>query len=685
MHYCVMLFMVFSINVYASILDTKHNLSSSGTGTVKSSSEGEVCVFCHIPHNAQTGKPLWNRVMPSSSYTMYSSDYLERFNYPTPDDLGASNDTPGQLSRQCLSCHDGTVAIGDVYVVRGTLLGNNISVSNTNANGTLKSTSSAFIGQDLSAHHPVGIEYNPSLSINFGTGTRSIELKTTPSTPIKTYSYNGYTGKSYVECSSCHDPHKDNTKFLRVDSGGSHGANIKATCTACHQKDGWAGSVHDTKTNAYSDTNVSAKYGTNNLSTLGCINCHTPHFGEGKPYLLRKVEQNTCFEGAGSSSNVAPCHGTGGAKNIQSVLSRSYGHGSTMLTTDGVHSNLDFMYGTGISRTPIGSKGISWNDSKHVECMDCHNQHKAKAGSHSAATSWYPANNAGSNLISTSGPLTGATGVEPTWPSRWTQPTSFKTLESATKEYQVCMKCHSYNGVGTATNGVTNYPTFSDATVNFTDQAWEFNPNNRSAHPVVVSLNNLTGSYAPKALRAGQMRDPWKNVGNQTMMCSDCHGADNENSTDPKGPHGSSAKFMLKGANKYWPKKPDGTLYRLSGRASNIDSGTTWNDLFCKNCHLMNNSVEAGGTGPQPHGVNKTEMDSLTCVTCHVAVPHGSSVSRFIGYETMPSPYNYNGNSLKVQRFKKTSSSSYDPRTTADVSCAANDKHYISGTADSYP
>ncbi len=42
-----------------SILNSPHNLSASGPGTVKASSEQEVCVFCHIPHNAAPGsRPL---------------------------------------------------------------------------------------------------------------------------------------------------------------------------------------------------------------------------------------------------------------------------------------------------------------------------------------------------------------------------------------------------------------------------------------------------------------------------------------------------------------------------------------------------------------------------------------------------------------------------------------------------
>jgi hypothetical protein len=662
-------FFLFINLCWGGILNTKHNLSTSGPGSIKGTSEKEVCAFCHIPHGAQPGKPLWNRDMPSSSYTMYSSTYLERSNYPVPTDLGASNDAPGQLSRQCLSCHDGTIAIGGIYAIRGTVLGSALSVSDTNPDGTMKNTATGYIGTDLRIHHPVGFEYDPNVTIAFDSGTKSIELKSTPDNPIKLYTMGG---KKYVECASCHDPHSENEKFLRVNVG-SHGQNMKQTCTSCHSKDGWTGSAHDTKNNTYSDPAVNVKFGTNTVSDLGCINCHTPHNGQSSGYLLRQVEQNTCFKGASGSVSTAPCHSTGGTKNIENVLSRTYGHGNTLLNQDNVHSNLDVLYGTSVSRFPSGSKGISWDDSKHVECMDCHNQHQSQAGTHSvpsdATNSWYPSSP--SNLISASGALKGATGVEPGVVSRWTQPTSFTTMKEATKEYQICMKCHSYWGLGVATDGSSSYATSSEPSINFTDQAWEFNKNNFSGHPVVVNTNSMASDRTIKGLDSGQMKTPWKNVGTQTMMCSDCHGTDNEIGSDPTGPHGSSYKFMLKGENNYWPTNATGTHYRVGQSYG----GSDWNGLFCKNCHNIKN-----GDANAPHN-ERREMNGLYCVRCHSAVPHGSAMSRLLVYKNWPAPYNYNGNMAVIRGFRESNNydrddawmGSWNPPEAGGGNC--NDKH----------
>ena len=85
----------------ADVINSSHNLSASGPGVVQSS-ETQVCIFCHAPHNVFPDiQPLWNRFMPTQSYNPYSSTTMK-----------ASAGMPGQISKMCLSCHDGTVALG---------------------------------------------------------------------------------------------------------------------------------------------------------------------------------------------------------------------------------------------------------------------------------------------------------------------------------------------------------------------------------------------------------------------------------------------------------------------------------------------------------------------------------------------------------------------------------------------
>ena len=91
-----------------SILNSKHNLSVSGPGRIKAVKEKEVCIFCHTSHGAAVDGPLWNRSLsPAKSYRLPSTTQ-------SPSLLSRPANPPDGDSRLCLSCHDGTVALGAV-------------------------------------------------------------------------------------------------------------------------------------------------------------------------------------------------------------------------------------------------------------------------------------------------------------------------------------------------------------------------------------------------------------------------------------------------------------------------------------------------------------------------------------------------------------------------------------------
>ncbi|MFQ6108814.1 MAG: cytochrome C, partial [Candidatus Aminicenantales bacterium] len=82
----------------AQISGTAHDFSGDTWNT-----SGEICIVCHTPHNADTSvsaAPLWNHDVTTATYTLYSSSTLD-----------ATLGQPGDISKLCLSCHDGTVAI----------------------------------------------------------------------------------------------------------------------------------------------------------------------------------------------------------------------------------------------------------------------------------------------------------------------------------------------------------------------------------------------------------------------------------------------------------------------------------------------------------------------------------------------------------------------------------------------
>ncbi|ABB30844.1 hypothetical protein GeomeDRAFT_3351 [Geobacter metallireducens RCH3] len=236
-------------------------------------------------------------------------------------------------------------------------------------------------------------------------------------------------------------------------------------------------------------------------------------------------------------------------------------------------------------------------------------------------------------------------GVEPVTSGIWTAPSSYTKVTPATKEYQVCVKCHSSNGLGSTTNSVSGVTGPSGLLL--TDQAMEFSQYNRSGHPIVTGLNNYPNSPAPKALVKTQLSSPWNvNMGKQTMKCFDCHGADGK----------------LVGVGRDWPyNSATGQLWKL-GDASN-------SKLFCKNCHPLVNT-------------NNTHSESnhskYPCVYCHTRVPHGGKVSRLIVTFTsgLPSRYYPDGKgggtpSLqdKLLRYTKATSASRYDTPSCDADC----------------
>lgn len=225
-------------SVYAGIVTTKHNLSATGPGPIKAVSEQRVCVFCHAPHNALTVGPLWNHSMSSAAYTLYKSGTLK-----SPTDPAIQ---PDRGARLCLSCHDGTIAIGAVVNSGGA--STTISMQATpslDAQGKLAAGTSSNLGTNISGHHPVSIEVNSSLitakndqCVNNLIAMRVCTPPSASAVKLKATDNQYSVGpRSYVgvQCSSCHDPHNDptpgTTKFLVLGDKN----NYDALCNTCHR------------------------------------------------------------------------------------------------------------------------------------------------------------------------------------------------------------------------------------------------------------------------------------------------------------------------------------------------------------------------------------------------------------------------------------------------------------------
>jgi predicted CXXCH cytochrome family protein len=168
---------------------------------------GEICIVCHTPHDsdsAVTSAPLWNHeVTLTNTYQVYSSDTLNSI----PGD-------PDGVSKLCLSCHDGTVALdnfggstgGTNYIGAGFLVG----------------------PQDLRYEHPISMTYDSGADDGLRDETVALSgIVGSAGTIDDDMLFGGN-----VECASCHDPHDAAglANFLVKDNGAS------ALCLTCHDK-----------------------------------------------------------------------------------------------------------------------------------------------------------------------------------------------------------------------------------------------------------------------------------------------------------------------------------------------------------------------------------------------------------------------------------------------------------------
>ena len=205
----------------AGVKGTKHDLSATGPGPVKAVSETRICVFCHTPHGANPAVPLWNRDTSYQSgivYQVYSSPTLDA--------------TPGQptgATKLCLSCHDGTIAIGQL--LRRTVSMTDSGTGSLTAGGQLSPTAAGYIGTDLSGSHPVSFQVTSAL---ITTNNSKGDTPLNPLTAMKT-DPDGVRldSNNELQCTSCHDPHDDSN---RASSGVPfwRKPTYSAVCTVCH-------------------------------------------------------------------------------------------------------------------------------------------------------------------------------------------------------------------------------------------------------------------------------------------------------------------------------------------------------------------------------------------------------------------------------------------------------------------
>jgi predicted CXXCH cytochrome family protein len=251
-----------SLGQPTSVVGSPHNLSASGLGPVRAMTENEVCIFCHAPHNSSPVRPLWNRQMPTEAYTIYGSRAL-----------AARPGQPTGASKMCLSCHDGTIAVG-MTISRGQpiLMSGGVTTMPAGA---------ANLGTDLSDDHPISFRFDTALV------GKNVKLKSPTSLPAELR----LDSNSELQCTTCHDAHNNSLgNFLVMRNDNSE------MCKSCHDM---------------GQTTVA--------SHQNCDACHQPHTSPSGPYLLkRSTITSTCLR----------CHDGSvvGAANISTDLAKTSRH-----------------------------------------------------------------------------------------------------------------------------------------------------------------------------------------------------------------------------------------------------------------------------------------------------------------------------------------------------------------------
>jgi len=186
--------------------------------TTKSWSGGQICVACHTPHGGNTSitnAPLWNHAVTNTIYTVYGVG---------SSTLNATVPQPDGVSKLCLSCHDGTVALDSFGGATGGTL-----MTGSKAVGAVATGS-------LANDHPISFTYDDTLATADGAlfppSSTNVTIGATGKQKTGTIANTILFGGK-VQCASCHDVHNtftDSSKLLRVSMTGSK------LCLTCHNK-----------------------------------------------------------------------------------------------------------------------------------------------------------------------------------------------------------------------------------------------------------------------------------------------------------------------------------------------------------------------------------------------------------------------------------------------------------------
>jgi predicted CXXCH cytochrome family protein len=544
-----------------------HNLSmASGASVYSQGSLG--CTFCHAPHSGVGGNtPLWNQTLSKATYTPYSST--------TYNDTGNTQPALGQTSSLCLSCHDGTVAVGQ-----------------TAAYGTLPVTGSMSsgdsFGMNLSGTHPFSLVLPMKDASNLVSSLVSQGKTADPTGAVSLINGN-------IECTSCHSPHVQGIdrvaqNFLVRDSSGGQ------MCLACHDPNrvvtdqpnplaGWTNSIHQTATNQPAGNANVGVYST--VALNACTSCHADHNSTAPARLLRAATPAAPAVDAATQSCMT-CHNGGtllspAAPNVMAEMAK-IGHPAPAGTN--FHD---------------AAETAVLNNNRHATCVDCHSPH-------------------GSNQV-IAFPVPPAIRISQANVTGISASDGTTALLPAVNQYENCLRCHG-TSVGKQRLLIYGYaPTRVVSAPDPLNVIAEFSASATSSHPVThVRMSPLP---QPSLLTnmLNQNGTPSRLMGVQ-ILCSDCHNSDDNREfggTGPNGPHGSVNSHILEHNYQFSQSVTPGGL--VTNTFPNPDLSLNGPYGMCAKCHNLSNVI--GNASFLQHS-NHISQDGFSCSTCHTSHGMGS-------------------------------------------------------------
>ncbi len=583
-----------------------HNLSLSGTGPVKG--RLDPCLYCHVPHSGvqNPNGALWSQTLSSQTYSTYSSTTLHNV---------TQQPMLGQDSSLCLSCHDGTVAVGQ-----------------TQPYGAIQMTGNMYpadqFGTNLQGSHPFSLKLP---LVDASDLVQSLVASGTTADPLKAVQLiNGD-----VECTSCHTPHTQaidalSKNFLVRDSSSGqmclscHNPNPRTVNTQSNPLAGWSSSVHATAGNAIANGPVLGSYST--VAQNACLSCHLPHNSVAGARLLRGPVPAVPNMDA-STQNCITCHN--GGSNISPAIPNVYAE----------YNKISHPLPTGVNQHDTGEAALL-NNNRHATCVDCHSAHGSQQVT-SFASVLPPAirpSQAGAVGISASDGVT--------------------ILTPAVNQYENCLRCHGQS-IGKQTPAIFGYLPTREVTASDPQNVLrQMSSTASSSHPV---LHPRSSALAQPSLLSYMLQLDGKTQGRSMgtqIYCTDCHNADDNREfggAGPSGPHGSKWTHLLE--RRYEFSEAPGPGQRVTNLFPNPDTSVNGPYALCGKCHNLSTVLSVTSWIEHPSHIN----GGFSCSTCHTAHGIGASSGnvtgeRMINFDLkvvapnggMPVSYNHGANTCAL-------------------------------------